>query len=195
MLSENFVKKQEFKVYDKFNLWKCKNSENYYFNFKIEEGNIAHEYFRKKISNYLKENISSFDNYLCFPLDTNIKIFTESTDIDGIKKREEIFLDELKEILFPGIKINFDLGIDLENNLKITQLIVKKISNIFMPFDFDYNRKYIEASISLKINNQEKEEIKISNVEFISKDKEYKFESAELVETNIDGFIYPKIYN
>ena len=30
---------------------------------------------------------------------------------------------------------------------------------------------------------------------FNSKDKEYKFESAELVETNIDGFIYPKIYN
>jgi len=195
MLLENFVKKQEFKVYDKFNLWKCKNSENYYFNFKIEEGNIAHEYFIRKISNYLKENTSSFDNHLCLPLDTNIKIFTESTDIDGIKKREEISLDKLKEILFPGIKINFDLGIDLENNLKITQLIVKKISNIFMPFDFDSNRKYIEASISLKINNQEKEEIKISNVESISKDKEYKFESAELVETNIDGFIYPKIYN
>ena len=193
MLLENFVKKQEFKVYDKFNLWKCKNSENYYFNFKIEEGNIAHEYFIRKISNYLKENTSSFDNHLCLPLDTNIKIFTESTDIDGIKKREEISLDKLKEILFPGIKINFDLGIDLENNLKITQLIVKKISNIFMQFDSD--RKYIEASISLKINNQEKEEIKISNVESISKDKEYKFESAELVETNIDGFIYPKIYN
>ena len=201
MLLENFVKKQEFKIYDKFNLWKCKNTENYYFNFKIEEGNVNHENFRNKISNYIKENISNkknkilFEDYLCFPLDRDIKLFTESTDIDGIKKREKISLDKLKEILLPGMKIKLDLGIDFEDNLKITQLILKKINDIFMSLDFDSDRKYIEASISIKINNQEEEEIKISNAKFIDKNYEYKFEIAELVETNINGFIYPESYN
>lgn len=231
----------DFKIDDRLNLCKCKESKKYFFYLKIDKQNKAQENFRINILELINKNVKNVNNiqeirkittkfcktstvnlfyedindyisvpinFLCFPLDKDVKTFTEATDIDGLKKKVQVSFENFKNILKPGFKIRLLLKINFQNYeedysdiLQIKQIIIKKNSDksIFFPILLDYNNNFIEASTSISIDDNDKtneEIIETTNINSIDDiKKEYEFQNAELIETNIDGFIYPKSYN
>ena len=228
----------DFKIDDKLSLCKYKESEEYFLYLKLDKFSKPQDIFKHYIIDLINKNIQNFEkskkvitrfcktskvklyyddlkdftnvpvNFFCFPINNDIQVFIESTDIDGLKKKEEVSFENFRNILKPGIKIKLLLKInfqdckeDYSDLFQINQIIIKKSSDvsIFMPILFGLNSEsFTEASTSINLKDDMiEEEIKeTTDIKSINnKTKKQDFQNAELIETNIDGFIFPESYN